>query len=443
MSAPKQIDALRLRQIIESCLRRELAPKAALPRLDEDLIDSGALDSMAWVGVIRCVETATNVPDLGARLAEAPASIASLLAALESPSPARPKQPQKTTSKPAAARPPAHTDAQAVILGWGEALGSQVIPAEQIESEFGLTPGKLRDRAGIESVRRVTGPENEFNLAAVATRAALKRARAKPADLDFLIVTSETSLGYPSLGAQLHSRLLARDTCGVLDVGGACLGLLNGIAVARSLIAGGSARKVLVVSADVHTHQLAPGRVPGEFGGLFGDGASAFILAAGAASGPSPASYRLGEFIFGCAGAYAGAIRVGPAGGGRVDLHFDGEALSRAAVSRLERIIADLELRSSVNRDDVGAFATHQPNPRLVELLARRMDVPIEKFPTVARICGNLGSSTCGVALNQALTVQAALPAAARLPIFLASLGPGLLWGGGVIHPSSPERPPR
>src|SRR2546426_995107 len=229
MSTPKQIDALRLRQIIEACLRRELAPDHPLPRLEEDLIESGALDSMAWVGVIRCVETAANVPDLGAR--------------------------------------------------------------------------------------RVTGPENEFNLAAVATRAALKRARAKPADLDFLIVTSETSLGYPSLGAQLHSRLLARDTCGVLDVGGACLGLLNGFAVARSLIAGGSARKVLVVSADVHTHQFAPGRVPGEFGGLFGDGASAFVLAAGAASGPSPASYRLDEFIFGCAGAYAGAIRVGPATG--------------------------------------------------------------------------------------------------------------------------------
>src|SRR6266849_9469091 len=166
MSAPKQIDALRLRQIIESCLRRELAPKAALPRLDEDLIDSGALDSMAWVGVIRCVETAADVPDLGARLSEAPASIASLLAALESPT-----APRLRRSPKMAALQRARGDGQAVILGWGEALGSQVIPADQVESEFGLTPGKLRDRAGIESVRRVTGPENEFNLAAVATRA--------------------------------------------------------------------------------------------------------------------------------------------------------------------------------------------------------------------------------------------------------------------------------
>src|SRR5260370_22920264 len=250
MSAPKQIDALRLRQIIEFCLRRELAANQPLPRLDEDLIASGALDSRAWDGIIGCVETAANVPDLGARLAEAPASIASLLAELEWAAAPRPRRSPKM-----AALQHARGDVQAVILGWGEALGSQVIPAEQIESEFGLPPGKLRDHAGIESVRRVTGPENEFNLAAVATRAALKRARAKPADLDSLIVTSETSLGYPSLGAQLHSRLLARDTCGVLDVGGACLGLLNGFAAGRALLPPAPAREVLVATADGPTPQ--------------------------------------------------------------------------------------------------------------------------------------------------------------------------------------------
>ncbi len=434
MSTAQHMDAARLRQIIESCLRRKLAPNQLLPRLDEDLIESGALDSMAWVGVIRCVEAAANVPDLGTRLAEAPASIASLLTALDSVSSARPIPSQKTTTTASAAR-----DVAATILGWGEALGSQVIPAEQIESEFGLPPGKLRIRAGIESARRIGGPENEINLAATAARLALKQAQAKPTDLDFLVVTSETSLGHPSLGAQLHSRLLARDACGVLDVAGACLGLLNCFAITRSLIASDAARKILVVTADVHSVPLAPGRVPGEFGGLFGDAACAFVIAAEAGNTRPSAPYHLGQFIFGCAGAHAGAIRVGPTARGGVDLHFDGEALSRAAVSRLERIIADLELRTGINRHDVAAFATHQPNPRLVELLARQIRVPIEKFPAVAKTCGNLGSSTCGVALSRALTSQAALSSREREPIFLASLGPGLLWGGGVLRPLLPQ----
>src|SRR4029077_17964953 len=92
------------------------------------------------------------------------------------------------------------------------------------------------------------------------------------------VATSETHHDYPSLSAQLHSRLLARENCGALDVGGACLGLLNALAVTQSLIGSGQALTGAVVTADVHSRALTPSRVVGEFGGLFGDGASAFIL---------------------------------------------------------------------------------------------------------------------------------------------------------------------
>ena len=151
--------------------------------------------------------------------------------------------------------------------------------------------------------------------------------------------------------------------------------------------------------------------------------------------GENANAYQLGEFHFGCAGHYASAIRVGAARDGGIDLQFDGEALSRAAVSRLERVLEEVELRSGIERREVAAFATHQPNPRLVDLLARQLEVPSEKFPAVARTCGNLGSSTCGVALVRALAAQMERPAEQRRPIFVASLGPGLLWGGGWLAP--------
>src|SRR5207302_7912573 len=105
-----------------------------------------------------------------------------------------------------------------------------------------------------------------------------------------------THHNYPSLSAQLHSRLLVRENCRALDTGGACLGLLNALAVAQSLIGSGQARTVAVVTADVHSRTLTPGRVAGEFGGLFGDGASAFILRSAAHHTSSKAS-RPGEFL--------------------------------------------------------------------------------------------------------------------------------------------------
>jgi len=321
----------------------------------------------------------------------------------------------------------------AVILASSYAVvGSRKIPSEEIDRAFGMPPGKLRNRAGIESLAYAAEDENELTLGARAARQALHAVACAAPELDWIIATSETHRSYPSLAAQLHSLLLVRETCGALDVGGACLGLLNGLAVAQGLIASGQARSILVVSSDVHSTIFKPGRVAGEFGGLFGDGASAFLLRAKNATVPQQA-YALGEFFFGCAGQHAGAIRVSDGLDGGINVHFDGEALSRAAITRMEKVILDVELRSGLARASVRGLATHQPNPRLVNLLARQLELPADKFPAVARTFGNLGSSTCGVALDAILRSAPSGAPDRPGPIFLASLGPGLLFGGGWL----------
>jgi len=228
--------------------------------------------------------------------------------------------------------------------------------------------------------------------------------------------------------------LLVRENCGALDVGGACLGLLNALAVAQSLIGSGQAQTVAVVTADVHSRTLTPERVAGEFGGLFGDGASAFILRS-ASRNNSSEGYLLGQFLFGCAGQYASAIQVSDSQDGGLTVQFDGEALSRAAITRMEKVLAAVELRSGIPLSSVGGFATHQPNPRLVALLAKQCGVSPDTFPPVAKTSGNLGSSTCGAALHMALQNASKQGRENRRPIFLASLGPGLLFGGGWLTP--------
>ncbi len=166
-------------------------------------------------------------------------------------------------------------------------------------------------------------------------------------------------------------------------------------------------------------------------------GASAFLLRANNGSERDNSvpqlAYTLGEFFFGCAGQYAGAIRVAQVPDGNLDVHFDGEALSRAAITRLEKVILDAELRSGIPRTSLQGLATHQPNPRLVTLLAKQCSLPEDKFPPVAQTFGNLGSSTCGVALDAILQTSRGRRTERNGPIFLASLGPGLLFGGGWL----------
>src|SRR5580693_2985979 len=114
--------------------------------------------------------------------------------------------------------------APAVIRSSSAVVGSRKIPSEEIDRAFGMPPGKLRLRAGIESLAYAAENENELTLASRAAQQALRASACGVQELDWIIATSETHRGYPSLAAQLHSQLLVRETCGALDVGGACLG---------------------------------------------------------------------------------------------------------------------------------------------------------------------------------------------------------------------------
>src|SRR6266849_6295185 len=417
------------RSLVEACFRREAGSAAPIPGDNVDLLEAGILDSMAWVSFLRAVETASSVSDLGSGLNERSASLGEVLAALQSSA-------SEISSAEAAGlnQKISSSPAKAMLTGSSAVLGSRLLPSEEVDRAFGMPVGKLRSRAGIESLAYVAESENELTLAAKAAQESLRAASCGAQQLDWIVATSETHHDYPSLSAQLHSRLLVRENCGALDVGGACLGLLNALVIAQSLIGSGQAETVAVVTADVHSRTLVPGRVAGEFGGLFGDGASAFVLRS-AAGNDSSDGYRLGEFLFGCAGQYAAAIQVSDTKDGSLDVQFDGEALSRAAITRMEKVLASVELRSGIPRGSVGGFATHQPNPRLVALLAKQCGVSLATFPPVARVSGNLGSSTCGAALHETLRSASKQAPHDRRPIFLASLGPGLLFGGGWLTP--------
>jgi 3-oxoacyl-[acyl-carrier-protein] synthase III len=330
---------------------------------------------------------------------------------------------------------PALTATEVYVVGSASAFGSRVVPSEEVDHAFGMPPGKLKSRAGIVSVAHVSEGEDESTLGAQACQQVLQDTGEAPGDLDCIIAASETHHAFPSLSAILHAKLRLREDCNALDAGSGCLALLQTLAVAQALLVSGRAKKILVASADVHSRTLGPGRAAGEFGGLFGDGASAFLLSSKLRDAKSLA-YRLGEFFFGCAAQYAEAIAVSDPGCGQLDVQFDGDALSRAAISRMEKVIGEVELRSGISRDRVGVFATHQPNPRLVTLLAKQLRVSIKNFPPIGSTRGNLGSSMCGAALDAALHHAAAQPAEQRQPVFLASLGPGLIFGGGWMVPA-------
>ena len=137
----------------------------------------------------------------------------------------------------------------------------------------------------------------------------------------------------------------------------------------------------------------------------------------------------------GCSGAFASALKVRLGKTGDLEVQFEGEQLAQAAISQLDRVLDGLETLSGQPRSVADYFAIHEPNPRLVSVFAQRAGIPMDKLAHISKTHGNLGSATCGISLCTALTkAQASRSAAHRPLIFVAAVGPGLLWGGTYIH---------
>jgi len=422
----------RASDLVRRLVTHEMQPGSELPDNELDLVKEGLIDSMGWVGILTALEGATRVRNFGNPWPdERPQSIRSLVEAVLSANPDETGDAPKKEDRASATR---EVGSPITLSGWGYALGSLRIDAATMESECDLETGTIRERAGIQCVSRADQHETELTLAQRAAEEAVAGAQVEFENVGLLITTSATFLGYPSLSATLHNRLLLPEPCLALDVGGACVGLIYGFQTAKALLAASHRRVALVVAAEVNSRQLSSPSVPGEFGGLFGDGACAFVLERSDASADGD-NLCLGDFVFGCSGAFASALQVRLGETRHLEVHFQGEQLAKAAVTQLDQIIAALETLSGKPRDSVDYFAIHEPNPRLVSVFAQKAGIPLDKIPQIAKTHGNLGSATCGVSLCTALTNLRANPNRSREPlIFLAAVGPGLLWGGTYLH---------
>ncbi len=427
MSEIKKWDPARSLELVKKCVSQEMRPGVPLPPDEVDLVNTGLIDSMGWVGILTAIEDATEIQNFGSPWPDDRSqSIRTLVEAIH-------QSPVVRLSDAPTERTMVRADSNLAVslIGWGHVLGSLRIDAAAIESECGLTNGTIRDRAGIESVCRADGHQNEWTLGQRAAELALEAANVNPEKVDLLVVTSATFLNFPSLAATLHTRLLLRESCGALDVGGACVGVIYALAAAKALLLASRRDVALVVASEVNSRKLSSPHVPGDFRGLFGDGACAFVLAR---SDISNKNLRLGDFIWGCAGTSASALQVGLHESGGVEVQFKGEQLAKAALAQLDRIFDGLETLSGQARSTVDYFAIHEPNPRLVQVFAHKAGIPLEKIAQVSKTCGNIGSATCGVSLCEALTKTQKTRTAARPPlIFVAAVGPGLLWGGTYL----------
>jgi 3-oxoacyl-[acyl-carrier-protein] synthase III len=427
MNLPFNADELQALETVRACVASKVSP---LPNDEVDLVKNGALDSMAWVDTLIAIESAAGIQDFGNPWPQnRPKSIRVLAEMIREAQRSSPEGGIQADVQSAA-----HANGKISIAGWACTLGSRRLSAEEIERDLNLPPHKIRDGAGIHNVRLAADSEDELSLAQRAAETALEMADIAVDKVDFLVATTATFSGFPSLAASLHSRLLMRETSAALDVGGACAGLIYSFTVAKSFLASSQKGAALVVASEVHSRRLNEPQVPGELRGLFGDGACAFVLTDPATTAQG-SCVSLKESVWGCSAAFATSLSARVSLDGKLAVQFKGEQLAHAAVAQLDRIVGALENLSGEHRSNVDYFAIHQPNPRVVAILAEKAAIPFERIPMVANDCGNLGSVTCGASLCQALSHFRQSGGRSRIPlIFMAAVAPSLVWGGVYLN---------
>jgi 3-oxoacyl-[acyl-carrier-protein] synthase III len=290
-------------------------------------------------------------------------------------------------------------------------------------------------RTGIRE-RRIAGPgETAATLATEAARAALADAGLAPSDIDLLVVATCTpDLPMPSTACLVQTALGLPERAACLDLNAACTGFVYALDTAWALLASGRYHHALVVGADKMSAYVDwSDRATCV---LFGDGAGAVLLQATDQPRGLLASnigaWGEGEALM---AVDAGGTRE-PATAERLDagrqyVYMNGREIFKHAVRGMaessERAVAD----AGFTLDDVALVVPHQANVRIIEAVAKRLGVPMERFFVNLDRYGNTSAASVPIALYEAAAQGRVRPGDL---VLLTAFGGGLTWGSALLR---------
>jgi 3-oxoacyl-[acyl-carrier-protein] synthase-3 len=283
------------------------------------------------------------------------------------------------------------------------------------------------ERTGIRARHFVDAGINSSDLALHASHKALDAAGVDAKDIDLIIVgTSTPDMIFPSTACILQSKLGIRGGP-AFDVQAVCSGFIYALTLADSLISSGTAKKALVVGAEVFSRIL-------DFKDrttcvLFGDGAGAVVLEASDTPGVLSTDIHAD-------GRYSDILCVpGSVCGGQVlgdpMLRMDGQAVFKLAVGVLDEAARAVLAKAGKTAADVDWLIPHQANIRIMQGAARKLKLSMDKVVVTVDQHGNTSAASIPLALDAAVRSGQIRPGQTLL---LEAVGGGFTWGAVLLN---------
>jgi 3-oxoacyl-(acyl-carrier-protein) synthase III len=340
-----------------------------------------------------------------------------------------------STATPVAPAASDAADETVCIAGIGHNVPKNVMSNREILKEFpGRTEEEMIKLTGIRERRHADEDESATDLAVVAVQHALAHAGIPVQEIDGVIMaTLIPDQPVPSMASKLAKQLGIPHAL-AFDLNAACAGWLYALEVGRAFIRGGTAKKILVVTAELLSRITNPKDKDTAF--LFGDGAGAAVLT------NAPGGHRLHRMaLSGDARLFeaiqrpgGGALRPMPHPEGHDIDHFylqmDGGAVFRAAVVAFADQIEQTLKRHNLQTGDVAWIVPHQANERILKAVSKRVGIPFEKFVVTISQYGNTSAASVSMALGWAAE-EGIFHAGDK--IIFCSVGAGLTFAGGLL----------
>ena len=322
------------------------------------------------------------------------------------------------------------------IIGTGSYLPEKVLSNFEMEKFLDTSDEWIMTRTGIRERRVAKASEAASDLALVACKRALAAAGMTAEAIELIVMATITPDTHCPAGANwLEAKLGAKHAVS-FDVTAACTGFIFALSVAEQYIKTGVYRNALVVASEIMTRTLD--WTDRETCILWGDGAGAAVIAE-VEDGKGILSTHLHSDGAG------GDNLLMPGGGSKttpisyksVDkklhtLNMIGANQSfKVAVKRFAEVCEEALAHNNVTLDDIKIIVPHQANLRILQGVAKRLDVPMDKIYVNIERYGNISSATVPIALDEAVKDGTIRPGDL---VLLAAFGGGLTWGSSLIR---------
>jgi 3-oxoacyl-[acyl-carrier-protein] synthase-3 len=317
---------------------------------------------------------------------------------------------------------------RAVMIGCGGYLPDNVVTNHDLSKYVDTNHEWIVERTGIHQRHFALDHQMTSDLAVEAAKQALEMAGLTAQDIDLIVVgTTTPDMAFPSTATIVQHKLGNRKGL-AFDVAAVCSGYLLALNIADLYLKTGQAKHALVIGAETLSRLLDMKDRRSCI--LFGDGAGAVVLKA------EPAE-QTDQGILGVHlksdGAYKDILyadRHPLHPEGRPTIHLAGQEVFKHAVTKLAEAVEDILGRYQMPADQLDWMIPHQANIRIIERMAKKLHMPMDKVITTVQKHGNTSAASIPLALNDAIRSGKVKPGQY---ILHEAIGGGLVWGAALL----------